>query len=73
MREMASSDEVLTYLQACLKGKHGPKIAVAAHRHITERGYGKVAQPVELTGEEGGAIEIEITRRIVRAEDQPGD
>lgn len=47
MREMASRDDVLAYLDECLRGEHGAKAAISAHRHITERGYGKVPQTIE--------------------------
>ena len=49
MRELASSDEALDYLAECLRGDHGAKAAVSAHKHISERGYGKVPQPIEGT------------------------
>jgi hypothetical protein len=65
MRELASNDEVLSYLEQCLKGEHGAKAAVSAHKHITERGYGKV--PQEITGEGGGPLEVAITRKVVQA------
>jgi hypothetical protein len=60
MRELASNSEVLDYLEGCLKGEHGAKAAVSAHKHITERGYGRV--PVEVTGEGGGPVSIIIER-----------
>lgn len=49
MAELASRKEVLDYLAQCLEGKHGAKAAVAAHKHVTERGYGKEALPLNIT------------------------
>lgn len=49
MAEMASREDVLEYLEQCLKGYHGAKAAVAAHKHVTERGYGKEALPLNIT------------------------
>lgn len=56
MRELASSDKAIEYLEECVRGKHGPKAAVSAHKHITERGYGKEPSPVEL----GGKLRVEV-------------
>lgn len=56
MRELASSDEALEYLKQCIDGEHGPKAAISAHKHITERGYGKEPSPVEV----GGKLKVEV-------------
>lgn len=48
MAELASSDAALEYLDECLRGEHGAKAAVSAHKHAAERGYGKVPQGIEL-------------------------
>lgn len=66
MRELASHDEVLEYLASCLRGDQGGTVAVSAHKHISERGYGKV--PLEVSGPEGGPLEIAVTRRVVGAD-----
>ena len=65
MAAIASSDAALKYLDECVKGKHGPKAAVSAHKHATERGYGKELQPIG--GEDGGPIEMVVTRKVVHA------
>ena len=49
MRELASSDEALRYLEECVDGVHTPIVAIAAHRHVTERGYGKVPMEAPAT------------------------
>ena len=48
MREIASSPEAIEYLRGCVHGENGPKAAIAAWRLISERGYGRVPQPVEV-------------------------
>ena len=48
MAELASSDEALEYLRECLRGDHGGKVAVTAHKHVSERGYGKETLPVDF-------------------------
>lgn len=68
MAELASSDEALEYLAECLRGDHGAKAAVSAHKHVSERGYGKEPQAVghEVSGPGGGPLEV--VRRIVKAD-----
>jgi hypothetical protein len=63
MRELASSEEAIAYLKQCVEGVHGPKAAVSAHKHITERGYGK--ESLEVTGIDGGPIAVEVVHRLV--------
>ena len=41
MRQLASSDEAFDYLEQCVRGEYGPAIFLAAHKCVTERGYGK--------------------------------
>lgn len=67
MRELASRKEALRFLAECVDGHHGPQAAIRAHQHLTERGYGKV--PQEITGADGGPVQITVTRRVVRADD----
>jgi|GEM_PF-6130341 len=72
MRELASAEEVDDYLRRCLRGEEGAKAFLGAIAHVTDRGYGKAAQP--LTGEGGeGPVEIVSRRYIVkaRADDKP--
>lgn len=66
MREMASSDEALAYLERCLNGDEGALVAVQAQKYVAERGYGKV--PIQVTGDAGGPLSIEVTRRIVKVD-----
>lgn len=49
MREIASSEAALKYLEECIHGDHGPKAAASARAYATERGYGKV--PMEVRGD----------------------
>jgi len=49
MAELASRDDVLDYLSQCLEGKYGARAAVAAHKHVSERGYGREVQPISVT------------------------
>lgn len=46
MRELASSEASIAYLEQCINGVHGPKAAASAREYATERGYGKV--PTEI-------------------------
>lgn len=55
---MASSDAALNYLEDCLNGEHGPEVALRAQQYAAERGYGKVPQGLEHTGEGGGPLVI---------------
>ncbi len=49
MAAIASSDEALAYLDECVKGEHGPQVAIAAHKYSADRGYGQPTQEVEVT------------------------
>ena len=44
MRKIASSDEALTFLNACANGEHGAQFAIRAQEYAAERGYGKEIQ-----------------------------
>jgi len=63
MKELASSPEAVNYLRDCVNGLHGAQAAVSAHKHLSERGYGKVAQVIEANV--AAPIAMTITRRIV--------
>lgn len=58
MREIASSDAALKFLEECATGVHGAQFAVKAQEYVAERGYGKV--PQAITGEDGGPITVKI-------------
>lgn len=60
MRELASGDDALEYLRACLAGVHGPKAHTSAMAFAAEHGYGKPAQPLE--GDPNKPISIRIIR-----------
>lgn len=60
MAAMASSDLALSYLEECLTGVHGPKVALRAQQYAAERGYGKVPQGLEHTGKDGDALVVRI-------------
>jgi len=73
MREIASSDEALKYLDECTKGEHGPKAAASAREYATERGYGKVAQVHEHQGSilhKLAAMQPDELRRIESMSDE---
>ena len=61
MRELASSDDAMKYLDQCVRGVHGPKVAISAQQYAADRGYGRVPQ---LTNVEGAAEPLTI--RLVR-------
>lgn len=67
MKELASSPEAVEYLRQCVNGLHGAQAAVSAHKHLSERGYGKVAQVVE--GNLEAPIAMHITRTIIDPKD----
>ena len=48
-RAIASSDEALKYLAACVTGVHGPQAALAAQKYAADRGYGMPSQPIDIT------------------------
>ena len=50
MRELASSDKALAFLEECANGEHGPQFAIKAQEYAAERGYGKEAQDVNVKG-----------------------
>lgn len=66
MRSLTSRDDVEAYLERCINGEFGPKFFLDALRYTSDRGYGKPTQAVELTGAEGGPLDVTVTRRIVR-------
>ncbi len=58
MREIASSGEALAYLKECVRGDHGPMVAIAAFRFAAERGYGKA--PMASDGKTDKPLEVHI-------------
>jgi hypothetical protein len=56
MREMASRDDVQSYLEKCIAGEFGPVFYFKALEYASDRGYGKSTQAVELTGAEGAPL-----------------
>ena len=62
MRELASLAEQQGYVEAVLKDPTHPHW-MRALEYVTERGYGKAPQTVEVTGEGGGAVKTELTIR----------
>jgi len=65
MRALADRDDIRAYTERCLKGDFGPKFHMQALAYVTDRGYGKAAQPI--TGEDGGPLKTTVTLRLVRA------
>lgn len=63
MRELASSDAALTYLEECLRGDHGYKAHTSAISFAAEHGYGKATESVEVSGKDGGPIAMTVTFR----------
>ena len=49
MAAIASSDEALAYLEACVKGEHGPQMAIAAQKYAADRGYGQPTRQHDVT------------------------
>ncbi len=52
MAAIASSEEALAYLEACVKGEHGPQAALAGMRYAAERGYGQPTRQHDVTHRE---------------------
>ena len=42
MREIASSDAALEYLDQCVRGVHGSRAAISAQQYVADRGYGNI-------------------------------
>jgi hypothetical protein len=63
LAELASSDQVLTYLESCLVGAEGPKAHIAALQFAAERGYGRVPQALQLEGNAEKPLVIEVVRK----------
>lgn len=59
-RSLASSKEVEQAAQDILKNKDHPAF-IGALKWATENGYGKPKESVELTGKDGGPIEVAQT------------
>ena len=62
MRELASLPEVEDYFAACIKGEHGPMIAMRAKEYADERGYGKEAQVTKVVGDAVEPLIIKVVR-----------
>jgi hypothetical protein len=65
MRALADRDDIRAYTERCLKGEFGPKFHMQALAYVTDRGYGKAAQPI--VGEDGSPP----VRMIVEFVDPP--
>lgn len=57
MQELASSPDAEKTLRAIIKDKKHPK-AIEAIKHVTEHGYGKARQPLELEADDSLAALI---------------
>ncbi len=62
MRAIASSDEALAFLEACVKGAHGPQFAIKAQEVAAERGYGKEAQVTKVVGDDAEPLVIKVVK-----------
>lgn len=60
MQGLASNESVEGYLTRCLNGEFGPKFFLGALGYVTDRGYGKAAQPI--SGSAGEPLEIILRR-----------
>lgn len=56
-REMASGELTVAAVRTILANPQHPQF-VAAWRYVTEQGYGKAVESVEVTGKDGGPVEI---------------
>ena len=64
MRALASSEAAFAYLEQCIEGQYGPAVFLAAHRYVTERGYGRASSVVE--GDPDLPLAITVTHTVVR-------
>ncbi|MDP9348715.1 MAG: hypothetical protein M3P24_06190 [Gemmatimonadota bacterium] len=62
MLALSSREEVLLYLESCLRGDYGPMVFLAAYKYVTEQAYGKAKQPIEVEAE----LAQELVVRIVK-------
>jgi hypothetical protein len=60
----AKTAEAFNLVLECLSDSD-KKVALKAAEIILDRGYGKAAQAVALTGEDGGPIKIQKIERVV--------
>lgn len=65
---LASWSRTLGAVEAILADPNHPHF-MRALDYVSERGYGKVAQGMEVSAPGGGPVEVLVTRRIVRPED----
>lgn len=73
LAELASREATLDAVRRILEDPSHPQF-LRAMEFATERGYGKVAQAVEHTGAAGAPLEVLVTRRLIRPdEDARGD
>lgn len=66
LASLASWDETITSLQVILADPSHPNFAKALD-YVTDRGYTALEQQVTVAGPNGGAIPVEITRRVIPA------
>lgn len=58
-RALASSDEVRQNVEKILKNpEEYPKLYVGALKWASENGYGKPTEHVEVTGKDGGPVQV---------------
>ena len=62
MRVLASSEAAFAYLEQCIDGHYGPAVFLAAHKYVTERGYGRISNVIE--GHIDEPIAITITHQL---------
>lgn len=58
MAELVNRQAVGDYLEKCLMGEFGPKFFLSALQYVTDRGYGKAAQPI--VGDSEQPVEIVV-------------
>ena len=70
MREIASRDSALEFLEECVDGKHGALAGIRANQYVAERAYGKVPQEVAVSEEPSIMIveSLDEVRKRIEAE-----
>lgn len=56
MQGLATGAKVEAYLKRCLAGDFGPKFFLQALTYVSDRGYGRPSQSVEVTGADGAPL-----------------
>lgn len=61
----AKTPEALATILTIMAGGENERNRLASAQYIIDRGWGRAAQAMEITGKDGGALDIRVIERVI--------